>query len=364
LTVSVVITSFNHSEYIGEALDGVLMQRTDFPVEVLVGDDGSTDGTRDIITGYARRHPDRVFPLFPDKPMGHEGGLIFKALLERARGEYIALLDADDHWLADDKLSLQVALLEEEHDCAFCFHETIWFSEDGSLPAQLVNARQGGPPARLEDLLGAWNPIATSSVLYRNRGVEELPDWLFEITAVDWVLNILNARHGDIAFIDRPMSAYRFHSDGLWSRLGRVKALEETLETLSRVEQSLPSRCLGQFEYARSKLRAMLVVERNIPSGQTSMLVVTGGDDQFLALERRCRSFPHDRRRGRNPVYSEDAIAELEQSRADGAEYLLIPDAQRWWLEFYSAFAAHLDERYTRVWMDGDCTIYSLVAAK
>ena len=208
-------------------------------------------------------------------------------------------------------------------------------------------------------------PIATSSVLYRNRGVEELPEWLFEITAVDWALNILNARHGDIAFIDRPMSAYRVHSGGLWSRLGRVGELEEKLETLSRVGSSLPSRYLGQLEYARSKLRTMLAVERSIPTGPTGVLVVTGGDDQLLALDGRpTRTLPFDHRAGRNPASSEDAIAELEQARIDGAEYLLIPDAQRWWLEFYGEFAAHLDARHTRIWTDADCTIYSLAAGE
>jgi hypothetical protein len=361
LTVSVVITSFNHAEYVGEALDSVLMQRADFPVEILVGDDGSTDGTREIIAGYARRHRDRIFPLFPDEPMGHEGGLIFRALLEHARGEYIALLDADDHWLAEDKLSRQVALLQDS-DCAFCFHDAIVFLEDGGRPAWLLNADQDRT-ARLEDLLGAWNTVATSSVLYRNRGVEELPDWLFEITAIDWALNILNARHGDIAFIDRPMSAYRLHSGGLWSRLGRVKELEQRLETLSRVEPSLPARYLGQLEYARSKLRTMLVVERNIPTGPTGVVVLTGGDDQLLALDGRLtRRLPFDPRTGHNPASSEHAIAELEQARTDGAEYLVIPDAQRWWLEFYGEFAAHLDECQTQIWTDADCTIYSLAA--
>jgi hypothetical protein len=360
LTVSVVVHCFNHAEYIAEALDSVLMQRADFPVEILVGDDGSTDGTREIIAGYVRRHPDRVFPLFPDEPMGHEGGLIFKALLERARGEYIALLDGDDHWLADDKLSRQVAVLEG-HDYAFCFHETVLFFEDGSQPARHFSGQD--PAARLEDLLGAWNPIATSSVLCRNRGVEELPEWLFEITAVDWALNILNARHGDIGFIDRPMSAYRIHSGGVWSRLGRVEELEEKLETLSRVEQSVPSSCLGQLEYARSKLRTMLVVERNIPSGRSGVLVVTGGDDQLLALDGRpTRTLPLDPLTGPNPASSEHAIAELEQARIDGAEFLLIPDAQRWWLEYYDGFSAHLDARHMRIWTDADCTIYKLAA--
>jgi hypothetical protein len=360
LKVSVVITAFNHAEYVGEALDSVLMQQADFPVEILIGDDGSTDGTREIIAAYAQRHPDRVFPLFPDEPMGYEGGLIFKVLLERARGEYIALLDADDHWLTDDKLGLQVALLEKS-DYAFCFHETIVFYEDGSRPARLFSGQDRA--ARLEDLLGAWNTIATSSVLYRNRGVEELPEWLFEITAVDWALNILNARHGDIGFIDRPMSAYRLHPGGLWSRLGRVRELEEKLETLARVEQYLPSRCLGQLEYARSKLRTMLGVEQSIPTGGAGVLVVNGGDDQLLALDGRLtRPLPLDFRAGRNPASSEDAIAEVERARTDGAEYLVIPDAQRWWLEFYDGFAAHLDERHTRVWTDADCTIYCLMA--
>ena len=364
MKVSAVITAFNHAEYVGDALDSVLMQKADFPVEILIGDDGSTDGTREIIADYAERHPDRVFPLLPDEPMGHEGGLIFKALLERAQGEYIALLDADDRWLAEDKLSCQVTVLEEKPGYAFCFHETILFFEDASEPARPFDPAQD-PAAELEDLLGAWNTIATSSVLYRNRGVEELPDWLFEITAVDWALNILNARHGSIAFIDRPMSAYRIHSGGLWSRLGRVVELEEKLETLSRIGSSLPFRYLDHLEYARSKLRTMLAVEHNVPAGQSGVLVVTGGDDQFLALDGRpTRRLPFDLRAGRNPASSEDAIAELEQARIDGIEYLLIPDTQRWWLEFYGGFAAHLDERHTRVWTDADCTIYSLAGGK
>jgi hypothetical protein len=359
--VSVALQCFNHAEYIAQALDSVLMQRADFPVEILVGDDASTDGTREIIAGYVRRHPDRVFPLFPDAPMGNEGGLIFKALLERARGEYIALLDGDDHWLADDKLSRQVALMDE-HDYAFCFHETILFFEDGSRPARHFSGQD--PPARLEDLLGAWNPIATSSVLFRNRGLEELPGWLFEITAIDWALNILNARHGDIGFIDRPMSAYRIHPGGVWSRLNRVEELEKKLETLSRVAQSVPSSSLGQLEYARSKLRAMLAVERNIPPGRTGVLVVTGGDDQLLALDGRAsRTLPLDPYTGPNPASSEDAIAELEQGCVDGAEYLVIPDAQRWWLEHYEGFSAHLDNRHTRIRTDADCTIYKLAAS-
>ena len=159
------------------------------------------------------------------------------------------------------------------------------------------------------------------------------------------------------------MSAYRVHSGGVWSRLGRVEDLEEKLETLSRVELSLPSSCLGQLEYARSKLRTMLVVERNIPTGQAGVLIVTGGDDQLLALDGRpTRTLPLDPRTGPNPASSEDAIAELEQGRIDGADYLLIPDAHRWWLDFYAEFAAHLDARHTRIWTDADCTIYKLAA--
>jgi glycosyltransferase involved in cell wall biosynthesis len=364
LKVSVVITAFNHAKYVGEALDSVLMQQADFPVEILVGDDGSTDGTREIIAGYAERHPDRVFPLFPDEPMGYEGGLIFEALLERARGEYIALLDADDYWLAEDKLGRQVAVLEEEHECAFCFHDTVLLFEDGSRHPELLNAGRERV-ARLEDLLGAWNPVATSSVLYRNRSVEAFPQWLFEVTAVDWALNILNARHGDIAFIDRPMSAYRLHSGGLWSRLGRVNELEEKVATLSLIESSLASHYVEQLEYTRSKLRTMLAVEHNIPAGRTYVLVATGHDDQFLALDgRHTRRLPLEHRTGRDPASSESAIAELEDGRRDGAEYLLIPDAQRWWLEFYDGFAAHLDACHTRIWTDADCTIYSLESGR
>jgi glycosyltransferase involved in cell wall biosynthesis len=361
--VTVAVQAFNHEAYVAEALDSVLMQRVDFPVEVLVGDDCSTDATREIIAAYERRYPEWVNSVFPEAPMGHSGGRLFQALLERATGEYVAVLDGDDFWIHEDKLRRQVAALDRRSDCSISFHDVVTFFDDGHRPAWNYSERQG-EHATIEDLLGTSNIIPTCSVLYRNRGTAEYPDWLWTVTCQDWALHILNARFGDITFLPDRMSAYRLHEDGVWSQLGRIQGLEEKLQMLSRLPASLPSRYLDQVEYARSKIRTLVAIERAVPQGDNVVLVASDGDHQLLELDgREGRPFPTDgegSNGSRRPPDGASAIANLEHAQAEGAEFLVIPAASRWWLTHYRELAEHLDRECARIWTDEDAVIYRL----
>lgn len=357
--VSVAVQAFNHEAYVSEALDGVLMQRVDFPVEVLVADDCSTDATREIIAAYERRSPEKVKSFFPEAPMGH--GRLFQALLQRATGEYVALLDADDFWIHEDKLRRQVAALDAKRDRSICFHDAVAFHEDGRRPAWNVNAGHADT-ATIDDLLGIWNSITTASVLYRNRGIEEYPDWLWRVTCHDWALHILNARFGEITFLPPCMSAYRLHEKGLWSQLDRVQGLEEKLEMLSLLPASLPSRYLDQVEYARSKVRTLIAVEHSVPRGNHAVLLISDGDHQLLELDgRKGQPFPRDDEGSSSkPANGAAAVKDLDRARAEGAEFLVIPATSRWWLTHYWELAEHLDRECARIWNDEDAVIYRL----
>jgi glycosyltransferase involved in cell wall biosynthesis len=362
--VTVVVRAYNHEAHVSEALESVLMQRVDFPLDVLVGDDCSTDATREIIAGIQRRYPEIITTFFPDAPMGSRGGLLLKALLKRTTGEYVALLDADDFWIREDKLRRQVTVLDASMDCSICFHDTVAFYEDGRRPAWGFSADRQTDSVTIDDLLGARNIITTCSVLYRNRGVEEYPDWLWSVTCIDWALHILNGRCGDIAYLRECMGAYRIHEGGIWSRLTRVEGLSEKLAMLSELLPSLPSRCLDQLEYARSKIRALIAVEHAVPRGDPVVLVISNGDDQLLDLDgRQGRNFPSDEQgfyAGYNPADGAAVIDDLERARAEGAEYLLVPAASRWWLAHYPDLARHLDRECARIWADEDAVIYGL----
>ena len=144
MRVSVLLTSFEHERYIAQALDGVLAQEG-VEFELLAGDDASTDGTRDVIARYAREHPGVIRPFFPEQNMGNGGKAIFAALMSQARGDYLAVLDADDYWTAPDKLRRQVAYLDEQPEAAMCFHDVLCVYEDDDRPdAPLQRARPAG----------------------------------------------------------------------------------------------------------------------------------------------------------------------------------------------------------------------------
>lgn len=107
--VSIVSISYNQEEYIREALDGFAAQRTEFPVEVIIADDASTDATPRIIGEYAARYPQLFRPILRQTNIGVHAN--FKDVLSAARGEYLALCEGDDYWTDPLKLSKQVKYL-------------------------------------------------------------------------------------------------------------------------------------------------------------------------------------------------------------------------------------------------------------
>lgn len=120
--VSICCVTYNHADTIAEALESFLAQRADVPVEILVHDDASTDGTEAILRDYAARYPDVVKPLFETENQ-YRKGLAMDATFNfpRAAGEYIALCEGDDYWCDPHKLKAQVACLQAHPGCTFCF---------------------------------------------------------------------------------------------------------------------------------------------------------------------------------------------------------------------------------------------------
>ena len=126
--VSVWITAYNHEKYIAEALDGVLNQQTNFDYEIVLGEDGSTDRTREIVLAYQKKYPGKFKLFLPEKNMGMLE--ITKPTFEMCTGKYIAFLDGDDYWTDPLKLQKQVDLLEANPDISFCYHNAKGYYQD------------------------------------------------------------------------------------------------------------------------------------------------------------------------------------------------------------------------------------------
>jgi len=209
--VSVVSITYNHEAYIREALDGFIAQKTDFPVEIIVADDASTDATPAIIQEYADRHPHLFRPILRSENVGTHANLT--DALSAARGKYLALCEGDDYWIDPMKLTKQVAFLDRHPETAVCFHPVRMIWTDG-------HARDSKfPPGQLRrnlsvETLILSNFIQTNSVVYRR--LARYDDIPADVMPLDWYLHVLHAVHGDIAMLPETMAVYRRHSQGMW----------------------------------------------------------------------------------------------------------------------------------------------------
>jgi glycosyltransferase involved in cell wall biosynthesis len=209
--VSIVATTHNQEAYVRQAVDSFLAQRTDFPVEIIVADDASTDSTPSIIQEYTDRYPQLFRPIFRPENLGLNRNLT--GALSTARGDYVALCEADDYWIDPLKLSKQVAHLDRHPDTSVCFHPVRVVWEDGYAKDSKF------PPPHLRgnltvDALLLMNFIQTNSVVYRR--LERYDDIPADVMPLDWYLHVRHAANGRIAMLPDTMSVYRRHSQGMW----------------------------------------------------------------------------------------------------------------------------------------------------
>ena len=123
--VSICCLTYNHAPFIRNCIDGFIAQQTDFPIEILVHDDASTDGTDGIVREYADKYPEIIFPLFEEENQysrGYAGKMDIEFNYSRARGKYIAYCEGDDYWTDPSKLQRQVDFMEAHPDYSVCFH--------------------------------------------------------------------------------------------------------------------------------------------------------------------------------------------------------------------------------------------------
>ena len=173
--ISVIVASYFHEAYIAECLDSILAQETDLCYEILVGDDASQDKTPEIICDYARRYPDKIRPFLRTKNVGATRNNL--ALIENARGKYIAQLDGDDYWVNQHKLQRQWEFLEQHPEYSGCCGRCLVVDENGQAdytqsPRFVVNQKV----FTLDHYIDIWKlPGQAGTLMYRNIPERRLP---------------------------------------------------------------------------------------------------------------------------------------------------------------------------------------------
>jgi glycosyltransferase involved in cell wall biosynthesis len=218
--LSVCFLTYNQIDFVKKALDSVLVQKTDFPFEIIIGDDASSDGSSDIIDQYQRKHSDKIKILRSTENLGRhtgDGTLNIIRNLRACRGKYIAFLEGDDYWTDPLKLQKQVSYLEANPEFSACSHLTKVL-EPGESWGDTRNWWQT-PPSNgvfdLERITSLFPPFHTSSYLVKREILRDLPKMFMECISGDLVLYHLAASSGPIYQIPEAMSVYRKHGGGV-----------------------------------------------------------------------------------------------------------------------------------------------------
>lgn len=222
--VVVFCATYNHRPYIEDALHGFMMQKTDFPVEFLIHDDASTDGTADIVREWHERYPNRITAVLErvNQYSLHGGGQLDDMLALMMRGEYLALCEGDDYWTDPHKLQRQVEALESNPTASMCTGTVKVVSPQGvptgrTFPGATSSVNPGVfPESRLVPILldeDAY-PFQTSCYMFRVDAMAEILDDALErdllAMNIDYVVQFLAAIHGAVVYLGgEAMSCYR-----------------------------------------------------------------------------------------------------------------------------------------------------------
>jgi glycosyltransferase involved in cell wall biosynthesis len=223
-TVSVAVITYNHEQFIAKAIESVLMQETDFPVELVIGEDCSTDRTREIVMDYAARYPNVIHVLLPERNLGLYQN--WKAVSAVCRGEYIAYLEGDDYWVHPRKLLKQVRLMDANPHHSMCGSaaQLVAMAPDNSeINVGLICPKITKPFYELTDILGDY-PMHTSTVLLR-RSFVFLPAWMEGTVNMDNCVFALCAERGPVGYLPEVTSCYRLHHNALWTGKSHVERI-------------------------------------------------------------------------------------------------------------------------------------------
>lgn len=213
--LSVVCLTFNHANFLAQALDSILEQQTRFPFEIVVRDDASMDSTQQIIREYHQKYPQIINPILEPENTFSKGIRPFEKLALVIKSKYIAICDGDDFWDDPTKLQKQVDYLESNPECVMTFHEAGTVDEDGKIINASIVGKNKRHYSRSELLLSGIIPNLTRC--YRNYP-GEYPEELGRVNNGDMFFASFLSQKGYAQFLaDIKPAYYRRHDGGIWT---------------------------------------------------------------------------------------------------------------------------------------------------
>lgn len=246
--VSVFVPTFNQERYITQCLDSILTQKTNFTFEIILGEDDSSDRTRQISIEYAEKHQDKIRLFLRDRKdvifiNGNATGRFNVLASYRAvRGKYIALCDGDDYWTDPYKLQRQFDFLEKNQIASGCFTDS-YMLRDEHLEKIIIKEKKEFYDT-IDLIIREWF-IMTCTLMIRKTVTEKIPEWFNTITNGDYALTLLSSLQGPLGFISSYTGVYRKHTSGISNEFYSWKII---YRNLTKIYKNFNHHTNGRFQ--------------------------------------------------------------------------------------------------------------------
>jgi len=233
--VSISLLAFNSEMYIRAAIEGCLMQKVDFDYEIIIHDDASMDNTPQIIKEYANKYPGKIIPILQTENQFSKGTEInTKIVIPKARGKYIAFLDADDYWIDPLKLEYQIGVLESNPDVSMCFTASKHIFPLSSKEPRVKRYRNYDSACSIKDvILKGGRLVDMGSAVVRRTVFEDVPEWYYYYQIWDISIPLLSLSYGKIYYLDKVTLIFRYNAPGSWTQ-NNVKNYERRKNNLKK----------------------------------------------------------------------------------------------------------------------------------
>ena len=218
--ITVIVMTYNHKDYIKQALDSILSQTIDVDFDILIHDDCSNDGPYQILLDYQNKYPKKIIIVRQESRKFLDEGfnmMIFNHVVPHIDSKYVAYCDGDDYWCDNIKLQKQYDFMESHKDYSMCFHCAYQLRPNNDMSSKWFIKEEGD--ITLQDLINEnpGIPIATSSLFVRGNVFKDFSDWRKSYSIEDLPLYMTAALEGKIHRLKDIMCVYRQFSIGSWS---------------------------------------------------------------------------------------------------------------------------------------------------
>lgn len=239
IMVSVCCITYNQEDYISDAIESFLMQKTNFKYEILIHDDASSDNTSNIIKEYERKYPDIIKPIYQTENQYSKGIKISQTFnYPRAKGKYIALCEGDDYWTDENKLQKQYDYMENHKECNMCIHGSVEVKADNKLVISTLKLSDSIKEYDIIDSIdGIGRKVATNSFFFKSEFGRLTPEFLMKAPCGDYTLPIICAENGGkIVYLPYIMSAHRAMAKNSMNEsfVANIKKMEDYYKKLNK----------------------------------------------------------------------------------------------------------------------------------